>query len=329
MAEAAKRVSIATTLKIGGVKVPIGLFSTVADPGKLAKFDTAGPNGGVLQARQLARPTPVDEVTEAPAQPVRSDPLADDPGSDVPLDVTAGTPARASSPVAMPGDVVAVAGEYARALVEDGSGAIVMPDEVRRGVRLEDGAFIDCTERLAQIDERTRLEAAEVVGFIDSTQIPRVRVKGAYYVGAMDDPMAPVALRLLWEGLRTRRRGAVVKLTKRSRQSLGLITQFHDTLVLLELVWSEDFRPAPARAMSIQAAQVTQGQVDTMLALIDAMSEPPSVVDTLRDDAIALREELKTQALAGELDVEIVDAEVVDPADEVLAQLEASLAAVS
>lgn len=397
MAKASGRASTVTTLVIGQVKVAVGLFSTVADPSKVAKFDTAGPNGGVLHARPMARPVPVSEQTdESPDVPVHSvDPLADDlsfaealdafvadPGPDEDRvgypksDEDAGAPFVTSDPRGLTGErsgpmvdrvpdpsvaaaVIsetldhapsarpsvaeghrnapstglevtgsAVPGEYGSELVEDGTGVVVPPQDVRRGVRLEDGRFIDCTEQLAAIDEQTRLEQMEVLGFVDITRVPRARVKGAKYIGAADE-QAPVALRLLFEALQVKRRGAVVKLTKTSRQTLGVIGWLRGCLVLYELVFAEDFREPPARASRIQKVSVSDAMVDRMVALIDSRPLRDDAFDALRDDAIGLREELKGKALAGEV------ARVVDPrpaaeagADDVLAQLEASLAAV-
>lgn len=220
-----------------------------------------------------------------------------------------------------------VDGEYGRELVEEGTGEIVKAGNIRRGVRREDGRFIDCTAQLAEIDERTKLDAADVVAFVDATAIPRSRVKASYYVGT-DDPKAPHALRIVYDGLRRTRRAAIVKLTKRSRQTLGAIVPLRDTLVLLELVFAEDFRPAPPdRARRHMQAEVRPEEVSMFCELVDAMSRPPRVMDELRDDAIALREVLLVRAIAGEVPETLVPPRPQEEQD-VLAQLEASLAAV-
>lgn len=377
MAKAASRATTTTTLVIGQVEVPVGLFSTVEKPGRLAEFTTAGPSGGVLKAESFARPVPVDEESDAPDQPVRSDPLAGDgpalsidkmgptrdlvTGEEIPADdpraqeaaaiaeevvesaqlepgkaiMEPKTDADRAEPI--PPDVAerqretyeratSVDGEYGRRLVEDGTGVVVAPEDVRRGVRLEDGRFIDCTEQIAAIEQQTKLESMTVVAFVDITKVPRTRVAGAYYLGAADEK-APRALRIMFEALKRSRRGAVVKLTKRSRQSLGVIAPAGNVMVLLELVWSEDFRPAPGRATRIQKEQVSEREVDAFCQLIVAMSDAPAALDELRDDAIAMREELMVKALAGEVAEVVVPKPITDQQD-VLAQLEASLAAV-
>lgn len=424
MAKAAARATTLTTLVIGSVEVAVGLFSSQDKPGKLAEFDTGGPNGGVLKARSVARAVPVGEVTDLPDEPVHSDPLGDEPQTiedalGAPAHSVAGQPgepwsehpqamigaiaienarrveqapdrataarealaaeaegdARArghAEAVAEPGAVVAdaiegkrpledasdvldefdplidagapdtssfpvgpglfshteVAGEYGRELVEEGTDLVVLPQDVRRGVRLEDGRFIDCTEQLAKIDKETKLDNIRVITFVNVGQVQRARVRGALYVGAADEK-APPALRLIFESLRRKRRVAVVKVTKRSRQTLGVIGWLGDALVLYELVWSEDFRPAPKRATMIQQAQVHEAQIDRMCALIDAMSDSATAIDEVRDDALALRETLHAKAVAGEVAEVLTPTPVDQDEQDIMAQLEASLAMVS
>jgi DNA end-binding protein Ku len=318
MAKAASKASAKTTLVLGKLEIPISLFSTQDKPEKLAEFTTAGPNGGRLMVRPVAAPVPVAEDAQVPVDvPVHStchsDPLSDGPS------VTT---------VALSPPSTTIAGEYQRELVEDGTGQVVEPDQVRRGVRLEDDRFIDCTEQLAEIERQTRIERAEIVAFVNVGTVPRARVKAAQYVGT-DDPNAPRALRLLYEAMRQRRRVAVLKLTKRSRQTLGVLGWLGDALMFYELVWSEDFRPPPARATVIQKATVTAAEVEQAVALVDAMSGTGDVVDEMRDDAIALREQLMAQALEGLIPNVVTPRYRTEPVMDLSAQLEASLAAMN
>lgn len=326
MASAASRSSGNTDLYIGTMRVEIGLFGTQAKPGKEASFDTAGPNGGVLRYEQRGVPKPLDEATEtAPDAPVLDALTGEDPGSDVPF------PEDGNARAAMAAmDAGTVEGEFRQVLVEEGSAEVVEPDAVRRGVRLEDGRWVDCTDQLAAIVARTKLDRMEIVRCIDSTQVRRERVIGAYYIGAQDPKGAPV-LRLLYEALRARREVAVVKYTTRSRQQLGVIVPHAKTgtLVLLSLVFAEDFREAPSKATLIQKAGVRADHVEVMGQLLEAMHGTIDVFDELRDEAISLREELRARALAGEMDAAVVEpVEVVEETPDLEEALGASLAAV-
>jgi len=346
MADAAKRSSANTQLYIGTLKASIGLFSTRADPAKTAKFDTAGPNGGHLKYEQRGVAVPVGEE---PEQAGPSDPLAgtheleraalaaahkdEDDAFEREFGAFAGGSFAefASAPPAAPVEPggVLVDGEFRQVLVEEGSGEIVEAGAVRRGVRRDDGAFVDCTDQLDAIETRTKLDRMEIVKCIDGTRIRRDRVIGSYFVGAQDGD-AKAKLRLLYDALRERREVAVVKYTTRSRQQLGVIVPngTNGTLVLLTLVFAEDVREAPSKATSIQKVQMPKEQVLVMCKLLAALHGHVDDLDALRDDAVALREELMVRALAGEMDASVVEPlpapeETPDLAEALHASLEA------
>jgi non-homologous end joining protein Ku len=339
MAAAAKRSSANTSLYVGTLKMDIGLFGTEAKPGKEQDFDTAGPNGGVLKFELRGQAAPVENEVpvEAPAPAGVSDPL-DELRAAVPTPAVEATTDAAAEmsierdrdgAIGMPTEPAgSVPGEFSRVLVEDGSGEVVKPEALRRGVRLGDGRFIDLTEQVEAITERTKLDRIEVVATIESTSIRRERVIGSYYVGAQAAPDV-VKLRWLYDGLKARREVAVVKYTTRSRQNLGVLVPHAKTgtLVLLSLVFSEDFREAPARARAIAEVEVNPAHVSMMETLLGSMRQPVHVLDELRDDAIALREELRLRAEAGEMDISIVEPlAVADEQEDLTDALAASLA---
>lgn len=343
MADAAKKSAANTTLYVGTLKASVGLFTTKADPAKTAKFDTAGPNGGTLKFEQRSVAVPVGEEPAAEA-PVVSDPLATrqeeerkllelaHAAEDAALEREFGVPmGRILTPEDLePATPTLVDGEFRRVLVEEGSGQIVEADAVRRGVRREDGAFVDCTEQIAAIEERTKLDRIDIIRCIDGTRIRRERVLGSYYVGAQDAE-AKAALKLLYDALRSRREVAIVKYTTRSRQQLGVIMPHAatGTLVLLNVVWAEDWRAAPSKATAIQKVAVPERQVLAMCKLLGALHGHVDDLDVQRDDAVALREELRARALAGEMDAEVVEPlPAAMPEPDLEGALEASLAAV-
>lgn len=278
----AARASFTTTLAVGQVQAEIGLFKTL-DKQEDVKWETAGPNGGALRAEKRATGKKVTETENAPVQPVQE--------------------AVESEP-----------GEYKTVLVEDATGFVIEPDEVRKGF-WKDETFFDCTDQIAAITEATKLEEARVVAFIPLNKIPAERVIGSYFVGAKDEN-APKVLRLFYEAMKATQRAAVVKVTKTSRQTLGIIRVKGDALVLLEVAWSEDWRQAEdiPRVVSLQQATVTEREVEAATELVKALSDPAQeTIDGLRDDARALRDELVEAALAGDLEsFETPEVEVVE-----------------
>lgn len=306
MAESPKRASARTTLKWGTIEVPVGLFKTTADPAKEIKFEQAGPNGGELELRATAKPKTDDTV----AAPEREDPLALDPGSDIPapvaeevIETRAAADAAASAASAPPAVPV---------LLEKGSGRIVERDQIRRGVWVAVGdeekasgaKFVDCTDALKHIEELTALEVMEIQGAIDIGRVPRERVIGSYYVGT-DGEGAPKVLSLLCQAMIDTRRALVVKWTKTRRQATGVLVpsrrQHHPVIVLLQLCWPEDWCELPKRADLGGSVLCSPTEFEKATELVRAMADSSLLLEEQRDDALAMREQLQRLAVTGRI----------------------------
>jgi non-homologous end joining protein Ku len=259
------RASAKTTLAFGLLDCPISLHKTWGE-NKSGKLDTAAPSGARLAEAKLAAV-------------VSSDPIA-------------GTDATTSESAV----------EYTRALVDEQTGEHVAPSEVRRGIRHEDGSFTDLTEGLEKIAEATKLDEMRVAGFVRVQEVARERIIGSYYV-APDGPGAPKVVRLLYEAMRETQRVAAVKWTKRTKQSVGVLLPYPATkaLMLVELTWAEDCRPAPSRAFTPAQAEVSEEEIAGAVELVMAMADRRSAaLDTLTDDARRMRQDLIERAEAGE-----------------------------
>lgn len=253
-----------TTLQFGLVKCAVALYKT-SDPEKPPTWEKAGPHGGPL--------LPVNEAeSSTEATETHADPLSDDP-EEAFAEIAGAEEARAV-PVGR----------------EEGGG-MVTKENVRLGVRKEDGTFRDLTDGLEQIAEQTKLEEMRVADFIRTEQITRERIVGSYWLAA-DGEGAPKVLRLLYEAMRTTHRVGVVKWTKRSKQSLGVLVPMakHNAIAVLELAWAEDLREVPERAKLAATASI--GEIDIAVELIDALSSGREALDSLTDDARAMRREL-------------------------------------
>lgn len=292
-----------TVLKVGLIPpVPVILHGTVADSAKMADYATAGPNGRPLRYVQRAEAAPVEEVPEGQPVPVLHDAAGveprEDPGPEVPPSWAQPSGQQAASEP----------GRFRQILIEtpsDGQSEDDMPevtrDQVLRGMRLDDGEFVDLTDELADIEARTKLEQMEVIATLDYGQVPRERVIGSYYLSA-DSADAPPLLRLIYEAAREVRRACVVKWTAKTKQSLGILVPHASTgaLLVLKLAWAEDVREPGAKQLAHQQASVHAVEVDAMADLLLAMGETRRTgLDVLRDDARALREELHERVAAG------------------------------
>lgn len=177
--------------------------------------------------------------------------------------------------------------------------------EVQQGVHLANGTWVDLTDRLREVDERTKVHGLDVVATIDTTSIPRERVRDAKYVAGVN-PAEYAVLALLWRALRQTRRAAAVRFTKRTAQALGIIVARGGSddahLVLLELEWADNMRAPSGRVTGPITAEVDDREVAAAVELVDAFAAGPSAVNDLRDERLAKRAELLELARSGQLD---------------------------
>lgn len=316
-----KKASTRTTLSLGLVEADVKLYKTTGKGEKDPTFTTAGPNGYPLRAEQRAREAEVEE-TEA------ADPLgfADDDGTAVPPaplaveeDPGSEVPAADSSTV-----VASAPGTFKTVMVEEETGVEVEPEDVRRGVRLDDGTFVDLTGRLAAIDEETKLDRIQVLDFIRRERVPRERVVGSYYLAA-DSKSSPRVLRVLFEGMKRAERVAIVRWTKMKGQSIGLLVPHGSgALVVLECVFADAARKPNAACLAHMRAAVTEKQVDRAVELIESMNAAPSALDGYFDRRAQLQRELAEKAEKG---ADLADFAVVEEPSEALRSLDELLVA--
>lgn len=198
---------------------------------------------------------------------------------------------------------------------------------VQQGVTTASGEWVDLTDRLKEIDERTKLDAMEVVATIASSAVPRERVRGAQYVGGAD-PKTYKVLRLLWVGLRANDAAAVVRWTARTQQRLGIIVARVEPrcLLLLEVEWWDNMRKPSERVMGPLGAEVTERERDAAVLLVESLHASPAALNDLRDERLAKRGELLTAAKEGTLETFVAPPEP-EPVAEVEDVAEAMLAA--
>jgi non-homologous end joining protein Ku len=263
-----------TTLTLGAVSAPIALWKTTTDKRSETSFDTAGPNGGKLRAR-------AGVVTE-PEKPVDApqDPLADE----------------AADPI-----IESVPARYGRLLVEEGTGEAVGPGEVRKGIRTATGEFIDLTEHLQAVEQMTKLEEMRIEGFVSVGAIERTlhRIHAAYWVGPADG--SAYTLALIRSAMLRELAVGVVRWTKRTRQSLGLLVVDEQGLLLLDVAFADMTRD-PKRDVHLAASlEVRDEHLAMARELVAEMTYPEGLVDQIEDDAVEMKAALAEIAREGEV----------------------------
>lgn len=267
-----EKASKRTTLILGEVEAPIGLFKVTRDPAR---------------ARSWQKP------------PVEVDP------EDLELgDALAGSTAKASTGGG--GRARGSAGSSRKAATPEDEAP---PEKPRKGIIKRDGEFVDLTEHIEAIAERTTLDCLEVVSFIRREQVPRERILNAYFIGTgtrkkgSKGHSPTQVLALLYRGLKLRGRAAVVRWGMRTKSSVGvMVAHGSGALVVLELAYAENVLAPNAECLAHQHVELDEKRVEQMASLIDAMAEGRASLDDVRDHRAMLEAELVARAEHGELD---------------------------
>lgn len=181
------------------------------------------------------------------------------------------------------------------------------PVRYARGIYAESGEFVDLTQLLEDIDEHVKLEGLTVAKSIDSTAIPRGRVRGSFWVEPAGDK-AGVALStrvrdLLWTVLAEDRRALVVRWTKRTNQALGIIraSKANDALELLEIEWGPNMRKPSKRAQVTPGFEASEAELEAARDFLKRTAAPASELDTLADERRVLQVQALELAKTGEV----------------------------
>lgn len=341
MSNTVSRVTVNTTLRIGSITAPVALYKAIADPAKDRKWELADFEGAPWSPPSAAPVAPAEPGDPLGAPPAAAAATSAPIGGAVP-------PAGEPEPETIPDPrfskdeqvwliednqqyVVMSAShfeatddgpaEWRYALSVDGTAAKALegnpfPERAlsatlpkpRKGIRKADGVFVDLTDEIEEIAERTTLEQMQVVSFIDVAHVPRERIIGAYYLapgtgGTPTDKPPTKLLAVLSHAMRDARRVAVVRFSKRKGQTLGVLTVRRDgAVLLLELAYAAQWRDPNPKSLAPAAITVPNADAEAAAELIEAMAAKRDSLDGIRNPRLVAEGELVTRAEAGELD---------------------------
>lgn len=176
----------------------------------------------------------------------------------------------------------------------------------RKGIRKADGVFVDLTDAIAEITEKSTLEEMRVVSFIDTRHVPRERIISAYYLAGDSggEGLPPTRLlATLMRAMRAKERVAVVRFSKRVGQTLGILTPRRDgSMLLLELAYAAQERKPSPTCLAANQVEPRSEDVAGAIELIEAMAGKRESLDSIRDPRLTMEMELIARAEAGELD---------------------------
>lgn len=197
-------------------------------------------------------------------------------------------------------------------------------DQIERGYLAPDGRQAILTKADMEQLPLASSKAAEIITFVDESEIDPVYFEKTYLIEAKAVGAKPYVL--LRDALARTGKAGVVKVALRTRESLALIRPRGDLLVMDTMLWPDEVRDADFAAPA-DDVKASKAEVDMAEAFIEQMSgewQPEQYTD---DYKVAL-EQLVEAKLAG-VEVPVTGEEQAEGGEviDLMAALRASVAA--
>ena len=211
--------------------------------------------------------------------------------------------------------------------VDSTTGDEVPYEDIVKGYEITPDRYVVITpEELDTLDAKAT-KTIDVEDFVDLVDIDPIYFDHAYYVAPA--PGGAKAYRLLLDAMRESGKVALARIVLRSKQQLCALRPAGDVLTLSTMLFGDEVL-APDRLDeldSVSEAEASERELTMARQLIDSLSsdfEPSKYRDEYRDRVLAL---IERKAGGEEIAVQPA-AEEAAPAPDLMAALEASLAAV-
>ena len=121
-------------------------------------------------------------------------------------------------------------------------GNVVEKDEIAKGYEFAKGQYVTFTpEEIKALDEKAT-NSIDIVEFVPLSAVDRIYVEKVYYLGP--DKGGDRAYRLLGEALKATGRAALGQYSARGKQNLVLLRPLDGVLVMEQLHYADELRPA-------------------------------------------------------------------------------------
>jgi DNA end-binding protein Ku len=202
-------------------------------------------------------------------------------------------------------------------------GALVEKDEISKGYEFaKDQYVVLSTEELKALEEKAT-GMIEIVEFVPLTTVDREYVDKVYYLGP--DKGGDRAYRLLVAALQDTGRAALGQYAARGRQHLVLLRPLNSVLVMEQLHYVDELRPATE--VPVPAGEVKPAELALAKQLIEQTAndafEPNKYKDTVRERVLeTIQQKVNGQEITSQTAPEVGN-KIIDLMD----ALKASLAA--
>ncbi len=202
-------------------------------------------------------------------------------------------------------------------------GEKVERDEMVKGYEFAKDRYVTFTAEELKALEENASQAIEIAEFVPLQKVDPVYFDRAYYLGP--DKGADKAYRLLSETLKRSGKAALARYAARGKQYLVLIRPFDSRLVMQQLVYADEVRPASE--IPVGEAEIKEPEVQLALRLVEQTASEEFHPEAYRDEVRQRVREAVERKVAGQ-EISLAPAEA--PAGrviDIMEALKASLAA--
>jgi DNA end-binding protein Ku len=210
--------------------------------------------------------------------------------------------------------------EHRRICPKDGK--TVDKDEIVKGYQLSARTWVEVTDEEIAAAAGPKSRRLEIDHFVPASEIDPVYYEKTYYLGAQDKGRDAYAV--LLAALDKADRAGVGRWVFHNRERTVIVRALDDVLALHTMRFADEIVDPGAFDLDRVRRKPTEQEIEMASQLVDGLHrkfDPSEYEDTYREDVLKLIE-LKA---AGK-NIELPEAEEPEPADDLLAQLEASLA---
>ncbi|HXI22799.1 MAG TPA: Ku protein [Pyrinomonadaceae bacterium] len=168
-------------------------------------------------------------------------------------------------------------------------GQIVSNDEITKGYQYEPDRYaIVEPDEIAKIKIKTT-RAIDIIGFVDSSEIPRTFDDAPYYLGP-DGPVAEKPYSLLRQVLKDTGKVGLAKVVLRDREDLVAVFPLENGIVLQKLRYPAEIRKMQDVPEVEAAPKIDKKELQLATSLVEQMVTSFSDVDTVDHYHEALRQ---------------------------------------
>jgi DNA end-binding protein Ku len=180
-------------------------------------------------------------------------------------------------------------------------GNVVERDEISKGYEFAKGQYVTFTpEEIKALDEKAT-NSIDIVEFVPLAAVDRMYLDRVYYLGP--DKGGDRAYRLLGEALKETGRAAVGQYSARGRQYLVLVRPLDGVLVMEQLHYADELRPAsevPHPETPVKEAELALARQLIEQSSTDAF-RPENYHDTVRERVLdAIQSKVEGQEITAE-----------------------------